>query len=199
MRSSLLGASLALLAVSAHAAPLDLGYSGFYKHLDTVADAKVEHATLGFYLSRHDGTGWCHIESGTVEVAGETRGEVTLLPHGEFVLPFDKQLDLDKAVVRLEVEQPERCEISIQIQSLLPAGEVNTRQLAVIRDEMKTLLQEMAGWPGRYFVPEIKGVQLQALDKNALVQGLPKLALDDAALAGEGHWQLPASRVTPWL
>ncbi|MDP5291931.1 DUF2987 domain-containing protein [Oceanimonas sp. CHS3-5] len=199
MKSSLLGATLALLTTTVHAAPLDLGYSGFYKHLDTVADAKVEHATLGFYLSRNDGSGWCHIHAGTVEVAGETRGEVRVLPHGEFVLPFDKQLDLDKAVVRLDVDQPERCEISIQIQSLLPAGEAGAEQLRGIRDEMKTLLKEMAGWPGRYFVPEIKGVQLQPLNQGALIQGLPELALDDAALAGDAQWPLPATRVTPWL
>ncbi|WMC12152.1 DUF2987 domain-containing protein [Oceanimonas pelagia] len=199
MKSSLLGITLALLAASAHAAPLNLGYSGFYKHLDTVADAGVEHATLGFYLSRNDGSGWCAVHSGTVEVAGETRAEVTVLPHGEFVLPFDKQLDLDKAVVRLEVDRPERCEISIQIQSLLPAGETNATELRGIRDEMKALLEEMAGWPGRYFVPDIKGVQLQPLNTEDSIQGLPKLALDDAALAGSGNWPLPATRVTPWL
>ncbi|WP_107852658.1 DUF2987 domain-containing protein [Oceanimonas marisflavi] len=199
MKSVLFGAALALLIVPAHAASLNLGYSGFYKHLDTVADAGVEHATLGFYLSRNDTAGWCHIESGRVEVAGEHRGDVTVLPHGEFVLPFDKQLDLDKAVVRLDVEQPERCEISIQIQALLPAGETNAGQLRGIRDEMKTLLKEMAGWPGRYFVPEIKGVQLQPLNAQERIQGLPRLALDDAALAGGGQWSLPATRVTPWL
>ncbi|OXY82516.1 DUF2987 domain-containing protein [Oceanimonas doudoroffii] len=199
MKSVLFGAALALLAVPAHADALNLGYSGFYKHLDTVADAEVEHATLGFYLSRNDGEGWCTIHHGSVEVVGQPRGEVTVLPHGEFVLPFDKQLDLDKAVVRLDVDQPERCEISIQIQTLLPAGEVQAAQLRAIRDEMQALLQEMAGWPGRYFVPSIKGVQLQPLSGQELIQGLNKLSLDDAALTGNGNWQIPATRVTPWL
>lgn len=199
MKYSLIAGALSLLAVSAQADTLSLGYSGFYKHLDTVADAGTEQATLGFYLSRSDGKGLCTLHSGIIEMEGQQKGEVEVLPHGEFILPYDKQLDSDKAVVKLEVDSPVQCDISIQIQAVLPAGATDAAQLSSIRDEMKTLLEEMAGWPGRYFVPEVKGVQLQPLRQGESIEGLPKLALDDAALTGNSQWQLPAVRVTPWL
>ncbi|MDV2856929.1 MULTISPECIES: DUF2987 domain-containing protein [Oceanimonas] len=199
MKYSLIAGALSLLALSAQADTLTLGYSGFYKHLDTVADAGTEQATLGFYLSRHDGKGLCTINSGIVEMEGQQKAVVEVLPHGEFVLPYDKQLDTDKAVVKLDVTSPVQCDISIQIQSVLPAGMTDAAQLRYVRDEMTTLLKEMAGWPGRYFVPDVKGIQLQPLVKEQSIEGLSRLTLDNAALAGRGQWQLPNTLVTPWL
>lgn len=199
MKYSLIAGALSLLAFSAQAELLTLGYSGFYKHLDTVADADTEQATLGFYLSRNDGEGLCTINSGVIEMEGQQKGVVEVLPHGEFVLPYDKQLDTDKAIVKLDVTSPVQCDISIQIQSVLPAGTADAAQLQHIRNEMETLLEEMAGWPGRYFVPEIKGIQIQPLAKGESINGLPRLSLDNAALSGGNDWKLPAVRITPWL
>ena len=101
MKTSLIIAMLVLTATTAQATPLMLGYSAFYKHMAKVEKAKVEQAELGFYLSRTDGEGICTIASGTVRVDDMPRGQVVVLPHGQFVLPYDKQLDLDKAVVEL--------------------------------------------------------------------------------------------------
>ena len=69
---------------------LELDYSGFYKYLVKVEKAKVEHAELGFYLSRIDGQGLCTIESGEIRVDDKVRGQVTVLPHGQFTLTEDK-------------------------------------------------------------------------------------------------------------
>ena len=96
---------------------LELDYSGFYKYLVKVEKAKVEHAELGFYLSRIDGQGLCTIESGEIRVDDKVRGQVTVLPHGQFTLTEDKELDLDKARVVLEVTDEIQCDISIQIQA----------------------------------------------------------------------------------
>ncbi|WP_445398579.1 DUF2987 domain-containing protein [Zobellella sp. An-6] len=190
---------LALASTGAQAESLTLGYSGFYKHMETVAKARVERAELGFYLSRQDGQGLCHIESGTVQVAGAIRGEVEPLPHGQFLLPFDKQLDLDKAVVALEVERPQRCDISIRIQAELPAGDVSLAELRQIRDEMHVLLQKMAGWPGKYFVPELKGLHLTPAEPGQSLNGEARLELSDQQLAAERSLALPAVRISPWL
>ncbi|OXS16852.1 hypothetical protein CGX12_01990 [Zobellella denitrificans] len=199
MKMPLIATLLALAATGVQAESLALGYSGFYKHMDTVAKARVERAGLGFYLSRQDGQGLCHVESGDVMVAGERRDRVEVLPHGQFLLPFDKQLDLDKAVVMLEVEQPERCDISIRIQAELPAGEVNAAELRQVRDEMQRLLQKMAGWPGKYFVPELKGLHLSPAEPGQRLNGEDRLELSDQQLAAERSLTLPAVRISPWL
>ncbi|WP_375054867.1 DUF2987 domain-containing protein [Zobellella sp. DQSA1] len=199
MKTPVLMAVLALAGTVVQAEPLSLGYSGFYKHMETVAKARVEQATLGFYLSRQDGQGLCHIESGTVQVAGAIRGEVEPLPHGQFLLPFDKQLDLDKAVVILEVEQPQRCDISIRIQAELPAGDTSLAELRQVRDEMHLLLQKMAGWPGKYFVPELKGLHLAPAEPGQSLNGEARLDLSDQQLAAERDMTVPAVRISPWL
>lgn len=207
--SRTIGASLLALAFTAQptlAQSLVLDYSGFFKHMKTVDKAKVEQAELGFYLTQADGGGLCTITSGEVRVDGALRGEVTVLPHGQFLLPYDKQLDLDKAVVALELAEQEQCDISIQIQAQLEGGQVALAQLRQIRDEMQTLLAKMAGWPGRYFVPDIQGVHLSPrmgeilqLDGVGAEPDTGRISLTDEQLAGEDRLSLPAVRVTPWL
>lgn len=199
MKAIICCATLALFAGSSWAGILNLGYSGFYKHLDTVAKARVEQAHLGFYLIRQNGDGMCRIESGEVRVAQDIRGQVEVLPHGQFRLPYDKQLDLDKAVVALEVEDPERCDIAIKIQAELDAGEISLTRLREVRQEMDLLLKKMAGWPGRYFVPELKGLHLVAAEPGQQLGGKERLELSDSQLAEERSLTLPAVRISPWL
>lgn len=201
--------SISLLALTLttplQAQTLDLGYSGFYKHMKTVQKAKVEQAELGFYLRQADGSGLCTITSGQVRVDGEHRGAVTLLPHGQFILPYDKQLDLDKAVVSLELATQQQCDISIQIQAQLDGGKVSLARLREVRDELQTLLAKMAGWPGRYFVPDIQGIHLAPMNagESLAVDGVTsdsgRVSLRDEQLAGEGSLLLPRVRVTPWI
>ena len=200
MKPSLMIAILVVLSASqVQAAPLELGYSGFYKYMAKVKKARVEHAELGFYLSRSDGQGLCAIESGVVRVDDNIRGEVSVLPHGQFVLPEDKELDLDKAVVALEMADGHECDISIQIQGNLAGGDVAMGQLRQVEDDMYRLLQKMAGWPGKYFVPELQGLKLNPAVPEQQINGKSQVTLNQAQLAAEGSLTLPAVRITPWF
>ncbi|GGB37650.1 hypothetical protein GCM10011502_08610 [Oceanisphaera marina] len=190
---------LALSASQVQAAPLELGYSGFYKYMAKVRKAQVEHAELGFYLSRTDGQGLCSIDSGVVRVDDTIRGEVTVLSHGQFVLPEDKELDLDKAVVALEMAENHECDISIQIQSNLEGGQVSMDELRQVENDMYRLLQKMAGWPGRYFAPELQGIKLNPAITGQNIDGKTQLMLSQAQLAEQGSLSLPAVRITPWF
>ena len=192
-----LGATLSAPLLQAETLALD--YSGFYKYMAKVEKAKVEHAELGFYLSRSDGQGLCAIASGLIQVDEEVRGEVTVLPHGQFTLTQDKELDLDKAKVVLEMPDSSQCNISIQIQSNLPAGVHHLSELRAVEDDMYRLLQKMAGWPGKYFVPKLQGITLNPALPGTLVQGQVPRKLSHAELAEEGSIQLPAVRITPWF
>lgn len=192
-----LAASLSAAQLQAQTIALD--YSGFYKYLEKVEKAKVEHAELGFYLTRADGQGLCSIESGDVRVDEELKGAVTILPHGQFIIPEDKELDLDKAKVVLAVRDETQCDISIQIQANLDAGEIAMSTLRQVEDDMYRLLQKMAGWPGKYFVPELQGLKLNPAVLATQVQGKEQLKLSQAELAEEGSLSLPAVRITPWF
>ncbi|MBO1519449.1 DUF2987 domain-containing protein [Oceanisphaera pacifica] len=190
---------LALPSSQLQAAPLELGYSGFFKYMAKVKKSKVEHADLGFYLSRTDGQGLCQIESGVVTVDDEIRGEVEVLPHQQFLLPKDKDLDLDKAIVALEMAGTTECDISIQIQSNLEGGDVTHTDLRAVEQDMYVLLQKMAGWPGKYFVPELQGITLTPAMPGQDINGQSQLKLSQAQLAEEGSFNLPAVRITPWF
>ena len=129
----------------------------------------------------------------------ELRGEVTVLPHGQFTLTQDKELDLDKARVVLDMTDTTQCNISIQIQANLAAGDRNLSELREVEEDMYRLLQKMAGWPGKYFVPELHGLQLNPAEPTQLIEGKQQLKLTQAALAAEGSVNLPAVRITPWF
>lgn len=192
-----LGTGLATPMLQAQTVTLD--YSAFYKYLVKVEKAKVEHAQLGFYLTRADGQGLCTIESGEVRVDEAVKDQVTILPHGQFTLPEDKELDLDKAKVVLAVRDEIQCDISIQIQANLDSGEIAMNTLRQVEDDMFRLLQKMAGWPGKYFVPELQGLKLNPAVPATQVQGKAQLKLSQAELAQEGSLSLPAVRITPWF
>lgn len=200
MKTPIMITVLLVLSVSqVQAATLELGYSGFYKYMAKVRKAKLEYAELGFYLSRTNGQGLCAINSGVVRVDDTIRGEITVLPHGQFVLPEDKELDLDKAVVALELAENHDCDISIQIQSNLEGGEISMGELRQVENDMYRLLQKMAGWPGRYFVPELQGIKLNSATTGQNIDGKAQLMLSQAQLAEEGRLMLPAVRITPWF
>lgn len=190
---------MALSANQVQAAPLELGYSDFYKYMAKVKKAKVEHAELGFYLSRTDGQGLCAIDSGVIRVDDTIRGDVTVLPHGQFVLPEDKELDLDKAVLTLNMAEDHECDISIQIQSNLAGGEISMDELRQVENDMYRLLQKMAGWPGRYFVPELQGIKLNPATIEQDIDGKTQLMLSQVELEKEESLSLPAVRITPWF
>ncbi|ART79304.1 DUF2987 domain-containing protein [Oceanisphaera avium] len=194
---------LPLIAVFAsstlHATTLEMDYSGFYKYMAKVDKAKVEQAQLGFYLSRYDGEGLCTITSGAILVDEEVRGEVNVLAHGQFTLTKDKELDLDKARVVLEVVEDTQCDISIQIQANLEQGTTNMAALREVEADMYQLLQTMAGWPGKYFVPDLQGIKLNPAQPDTLIQGENQLKLSQSQLAESGQLDLPKVRITPWF
>ena len=64
---------------------------------------------------------------------------------------------------------------------------------------MYRLLQKMAGWPGKYFVPELQGLKLNPALPDTLVQNQAQLALSQTQLAEQGSVALPAVRITPWF
>lgn len=189
----------ALSPTMLQAQTLELDYSGFYKYMAKVDKAKVEHAELGFYLSRIEGQGLCVIESGEILVDGKVRGEVSVLPHGQFILTKDKELDLDKAKVVLAMVGDTQCDISVQIQANLAGGDIAISSLREVEADMDHLLKKMAGWPGKYFVPELQGIKLNPALPDTQIKGQAQLKLSNAQLAEQGSLNLPAVRITPWF
>lgn len=183
----------------AQPAELALDYSNFYKYMKKVKKAELEYADLGFYLARSDGKGLCDIQSGIIELDEQHQGDVTILPHGQFVLPYDYDFSIDKATVRLMLNEPQHCDMSVQIQANLAGGDITYTQLRAVEADLYQLLQTMAGWPGKYFTPELQGIKLQSADPTQRINEQEPLALSTAELAKQNSIMLPAVRITPWF
>ena len=196
---ALLLATLTSFTLSAQTTELDLDYSNFYKYMKKVKKAELEYADLGFYLARSDGQGLCNIESGYIELDEQHKGEVRVLAHGQFVLPYDNDLSLDKALVKLTLSEPQLCDMSVQIQANLDGGDISLTTLRAVEAELYQLLQKMAGWPGKYFVPELQGLTLNPAVPGVQVAGKAQLKLSQAQLTETGSLNLPAVRITPWF
>lgn len=196
---ALLLATLTSFSLSAQTTELDLDYSNFYKYMKKVKKAELEYADLGFYLARSDGQGLCNIESGYIELDERHKGEVSVLPHGQFVLPYDNDLSLDKALVKLTLTEPQLCDMSVQIQANLDGGDISLTTLRAVEADLYQLLQKMAGWPGKYFTPKLQGIKLHHADPSQLINGQSQVKLSTAELAEEGSMILPALRITPWF
>ena len=212
-----MAASLLIVPVLCAAAPsLDLQYSTFYSQMKTFAKGEFGDARLGFYLTDPQNGQRCGLVAARVSTQDkEVAGEVTI--DSELRLPFDDDLNLDKAIVVVGLtEAHAACDLSVQVMADAPATpEVPLAELVSRQQQMQRLLDKMAGMVGQYFLPKMEGVRISMVAPAGtayLVEGARQeavswqqgqLLLSNAQLKGfaQGKLQLQGEilRLTPWL
>ena len=158
--------SLSLAAGAAAAQPLEFNYDGLYKSLDTVANGDFAELRLAFYLYEQtpDASGKrrpCRIASGLI-TDGVNEAPLVSAANGELLLPHNDKLKQDKAKVRLELAGEQQCALSMQVE--LADTEMESFRLKDLHrwhGQMSRLFDTLAGWPGRYFMPDVVGVTLE--------------------------------------
>lgn len=210
-------AALLLVPMLGQAAPsLELAYGTFYSQMKTFAKGEFGHARLGFYLTDPQNGRRCLLTSARVSTPDrDVPAEVTV--DSELRLPYDDDLNLDKATVVVELTEPHAaCDMSVQVMADAPATpEVPLAEIALRQQHMQQLLDKMAGMVGKYFLPRMEGVRLSLVAPSGtayLVEGARQeavpwqqgqLLLSNAQLAAfaNGRLQLQGEilRLTPWL
>lgn len=210
-------AALLLVPMLGQAAPsLELAYGTFYSQMKTFAKGEFGHARLGFYLTDPQNGRRCLLTSARVSTPDrDVPAEVTV--DSELRLPYDDDLNLDKATVVVELTEPHAaCDMSVQVMADAPATpEVPLAEIALRQQQMQQLLDKMAGMVGKYFLPRMEGVRLSLVAPSGtayLVEGARQeavpwqqgqLLLSNAQLAAfaNGRLQLQGEilRLTPWL
>lgn len=210
-------AALLLVPMLGQAAPsLELAYGTFYSQMKTFAKGEFGHARLGFYLTDPQNGRRCLLTSARVSTPDrDVPAEVTV--DSELRLPYDDDLNLDKATVVVELTEPHAaCDMSVQVMADAPATpEVPLAEIALRQQQMQQLLDKMAGMVGKYFLPRMEGVRLSLVTPSGtayLVEGARQeavpwqqgqLLLSNAQLAAfaNGRLQLQGEilRLTPWL
>ena len=214
-------ATLLLLPVLGLAQPalasqaLELQYATFYSQMKTAAKGDFGDARLGFYLTDPQNGRRCTLSSARVSTPErEVPAEVTV--DGELRLPYDDDLNLDKASVWVELGEPhERCDLSVQVMADVPQRELRVSELQARQLQMQALLDKLAGMIGKHFLPKMEGVRISMVSPSGtayLIDGARQLALSwkdgqlllsQAQLAdfAGGRLQLEGEvlRLTPWL
>ena len=209
-------ASLLMLPTMVLAQPsLELQYGTFYSQMKTFAKGEFGQARLGFYLTDPQNGQRCTLTSARVTTADrEVAAEVT--PDSELRLPYDDDLNLDKASVLVELGEPhERCDLSVQVMADMPEGALEVSAMQAGQQDMQKLLDKLAGMVGKYFLPGMEGVRISLAQPSGTAylidgdrqQALPwqegQLLLGNEQLAdyGAGKLQLQGEilRLTPWL
>ena len=210
-------AALLLAPMLGQAAPsLELAYGTFYSQMKTFAKGEFGHARLGFYLTNQQNGQRCLLTSARVSTPDrDVPAEVTV--DSELRLPYDDDLNLDKATVVVGLSEPHAaCDMSVQVMADAPATpEMPLAEITLRQQQMQQLLDKMAGMVGKYFLPKMEGVRLSLVAPSGtayLVEGARQevvswqegqLLLSNAQLAafagGKLQLQGEVLRLTPWL
>ncbi|PJG59229.1 DUF2987 domain-containing protein [Aeromonas cavernicola] len=195
---------------------LTLQYSTFFSQMKTFAKGEFGHARLGFYLTDPQHGQRCGLTFARVATdSKEVAGEVTV--DSELRLPFDEDLNLDKGVVTVGLQEEHvTCDMTVQVMADAPAGgDMPLTELVARQQQMQQLLDKMAGMVGKYFLPDMVGVRIAMIAPEGrayLVEGARQIPIDwqagqlqisaqQLADFATGTLRVPGEplRVTPWL
>lgn len=210
-------AALLLIPMLGQAASsLELAYGTFYSQMKTFAKGEFGHARLGFYLTDQQDGRRCLLTSARVSTQDrDVPAEVTV--DSELRLPYDDDLNLDKATVVVGLSEPHAaCDMSVQVMADAPTTpELPLAEVVLRQQQMQQLLDKMAGIIGKHFLPRMEGVRLSLIEPAGtayLVEGARQeavswqegqLLLSNAQLAafagGKLQLQGEVLRLTPWL
>jgi len=154
---------LAVAASSAVAKEFVMSYDGFYDRLKVLNKGDFQYARVNFYISDIGTNEVCSIKNGTI-LTEKNEYPLNYTDKAQLLLPFDKQLDTDKAVIVVQPKNPVHdCQLKLQIEANELDGLALSKQsLLVINNELEELLTDLSGffvsklmW---FLLPEQRGV-----------------------------------------
>ncbi|WP_018690614.1 DUF2987 domain-containing protein [Algicola sagamiensis] len=150
--------ALMVPTASLYAKPVYLGYDGFYDRLKVSNKKDYPDVRIGFYLIDEDTRQPCHIKEGSIQTEKSSQ-PLVVGEESEMLVPFDKQLDKDKAMIIVETEQ--YCVLKMQIEAQGQHGKrVSAEQLKRIQSQMADILDDLSGFIASFFTPDVTGVRL---------------------------------------
>ncbi|MEL0639151.1 DUF2987 domain-containing protein [Pseudoalteromonas aliena] len=202
-----------MVAVSANAKEFVMSYDGFYDRLKVVNKGDFQYARVNFYISDIATNESCAIKSGTI-LTERNEYPLNFTDKAQLLLPFDKQLDTDKAVIVVQPKNPNHdCQLKLQIEANELEGLTFSKQsLYTINTELDELLTDLSGffvsklmW---FLLPEQKGVAVTfkspmqfddksiTCEKSVCYFAIEDSWEDDTALLGDISQVI---KVTPWI
>lgn len=197
-----------LLASTISAKETVFQYDGFYARLKKSEQATYSHVTLAFLLRQQQSERVCDIQAAFITTDLQ-KEPLILAKNGELLLPYDQNLNDNKAKIRLEqADDAKDCDLNFRLRNKLPLDKsLSLQELHKMHKQFKALMDEMAGL-AKYFLPKMPGVTLQfatEMQPTPVVDYMSCQAnictLDLSKAPAEGVLQLTQAPdyVVPWI
>lgn len=162
--SALLTASLTQAALAGVATSFT--YSGLYKSIKTASAAQYSQLSLNFYLLQKSNNEVCPIESSFLS-DGENKLDLMVKTNGQMLLPLDKKLKKDHAAITIFTPKKDMCDLRMKIEvASFELEHTTASSLNSWHGQMEALFADLAGWPGRYFMPDVIGLNFHFKTKG---------------------------------
>ncbi|MCG9758922.1 MULTISPECIES: DUF2987 domain-containing protein [Pseudoalteromonas] len=154
---------MALWSAIASANTVTFAYDSFYDRLKVVNKGDFEFARVGFYLVDTVSMQPCKITKGNI-VTEEASFPLSYTDEAQLLLPFDKELDKDKAKVLIETKSGHSdCQLKMQIEAeLFNTTSLSRSDLYKMQMEFEELLADLSGFFIKnllsFLLPEQQGV-----------------------------------------
>lgn len=173
MKQFLIGLSALVSVFSVSAETLSLNYEGFYDRMKVVKDDDYSLVDMQFTLVTERDSKPCPVKEGLLLTETTEQNILIKEDNKQIFLPFDKQLDSDKAILTFNIPGPARCTLSMQVISTLPMQKnLDVSKLQEVRNQFEALYDDLAGIFVSWLLPDVQGV---ILDFDGLEASTPAL------------------------
>lgn len=153
-------------SVHANDNQLVLNYDGFFDRIEDLDEPEYQDIKLAFYFMDKVGKA-CPVKSVKLQTKLKEL-EVYYLPSGEILLPFDHQLDADKAAIVIEKQDDEICGLDMRLEtSILFEDKVDVSKAKSLVGTFDLALNDLAGMMS-FTLPDVVGVTFKSEDNGVL-------------------------------
>jgi len=152
--------------------------------------------------------GPCIVKSGTLTTEKESF-PLTITKRQRIFLPYDDKLKSDRALINLDIDgDSSKCTIAMQVRAKQTKVEYLQAEVVQIQTEMDELLNDMQGFPMRYFSSNIAGLNFEfepgskirvTIDGvEQIVTGLLRLPREKIATLSNIEFETKPLVISPW-
>ncbi|MGS0535673.1 DUF2987 domain-containing protein [Pseudoalteromonas sp. SaAl2] len=190
-----------------------VSYDGFYDRLKVVNKGDFQFAQVNFYITDIASNDACLIKTGRI-ITERQEYPLNYTEHAQLLLPYDKQLDTDKAVIVIEPQNDNHdCQLKLQIEAReFTNSDLNKQQLYRLNDEFDELLSDLSGFfvskLMSFLLPEQKGVVLTFAEPVSIDDAAFNCVKNTCHVSVTDDWQddkttfdvsASLTKVTPWI
>ena len=206
-------AIVVMTCFSAQAKEFVVSYDGFYDRLKVVNKGDFQFAQVNFYITDIASNDECLIKSGRI-ITEREEFPLNYTDHAQLLLPYDKQLDTNKAVVVIEPQNENHdCQLKLQIEAReFTNSNLNKHQLYQLNQEFDELLSDLSGFfVGKlmsFLLPEQKGLVLTFASPVKMADPAFDCQSSICHVSIDEEWEddktvfsvaSPLIKVTPWI